>query len=100
MHVPNGWPQTINAIWFGVVCAYLAIRTGGIALTWGIHLANNYFGAIGVVSSGDVFKGLPGLFVQNTPQLEWWDLALAILAMTMVPLVFRKLGLLSEKARG
>jgi membrane protease YdiL (CAAX protease family) len=100
VHIPNGWPQAINALWFGIVCAYLAIRTGGIALTCGLHLANNYFGAIGVVSAGDVFKGLPGFLVQNTPQLEWWDLALAILAMTMAPWAFRKLELLSDSARG
>src|SRR6185312_1687230 len=49
MHIPNGWPQAINATWFGIVCAFIAIRTGGIALGCGIHLANNYFGAMGVV---------------------------------------------------
>jgi membrane protease YdiL (CAAX protease family) len=100
MHVPNGWPQAINAVWFGVVCAYLAMRTGGIALTCGIHLANNYFGATGVVSAEDVFKGLPGLFIQNTPQLAWWDLALAILALTALPIVFRKFGILPAHAKG
>ncbi len=99
MHLSNGWPQAINALFFGIVCAYLAIRTGGIALTCGIHLANNYFGAIGVVSSGDVFKGLPGLFVQNTPQLEWWDLALAIMALLALPWILRSLRLLPNDAR-
>ena len=62
MHIPNGWPQAINAVWFGIICALIAIRTGGIALTSGIHLANNYFGAMGVVSGGDVFKGQPRSF--------------------------------------
>ena len=99
MHIPNGWPQAINALWFGTVCAYLAIRTGGIALTCGIHLANNYFGAVGVVSAGDVFKGLPGLLVQNTPQLEWWDLSLALLAMAMAPWAFRRFWLLSDDTK-
>jgi len=98
-HLTNGWPQAINAVWFGIICAYLAIRTGGIALTCGIHLANNYFGAIGVVSAGDVFKGLPGLFVQNTPQLEWWDLALAILTMSVMPWVLQRLRLLPDSTR-
>ena len=99
VHLTNGWPQAINAVWFGIVCAYLAIRTGGIALTCGIHLANNYFGAVGVVSAGDVFKGLPGLFVQNTPQLEWWDLALAILTMSMMPWALRMFRLLPDSTR-
>jgi membrane protease YdiL (CAAX protease family) len=100
MHVPNGWPQAINAVWFGIVCAYLVIRTGSIALTCGIHLANNYFGAVGVVSSGDVFKGLPGFFIQNTPQLAWWDLALAILVLTALPRLLQVLGVLPASAKG
>ena len=99
MHIPNGLPQAINAVWFGIVCAYLAIRTAGIALTFGIHLANNYFGAIVLVSAGDVFKGLPGLFVQNTPQLAWWDLALSILALAALPWVLRTFGVLPVSTR-
>jgi uncharacterized protein len=98
-HIPNGWPQTINAMWFGIICAYIAIRTGGIALTSGIHLANNGFGAMGVVSGGDVFKGSPGLLVQNTPQLQWWDLGLAILALAVLPWLLQKLRLLPAEAR-
>ena len=93
IHIPNGWPQAINAVWFGVICAFIAIRTGGIALTSGIHLANNYFGAMGVVSGGDVFKGSPGLLIQNTPQLQWWDLLLAILALAALPWLLQKLRL-------
>jgi membrane protease YdiL (CAAX protease family) len=99
MHLPNGWPQAINAVWFGVICAWLAIRTGGIALGFGIHLANNYFGAIGVVSAGDVFKRMPGFLVQNTPKLEWWDLALAILALTILPFLLQRFRLLPDEAR-
>ncbi|MES2255438.1 MAG: CPBP family intramembrane glutamic endopeptidase [Pseudomonadota bacterium] len=98
MHIPNGWPQAINATWFGIICALIAIRTGGIALTSGIHLANNYFGAMGVVSGSDVFKNSPGLLVQNTPQLLWWDLGLAVLALTILPWLLQRLGLLPESA--
>ena len=98
MHIPNGWPQAINAAWFGIVCALIAMRTGGIALTSGIHLANNYFGAMVVVSGGDVFKGSPGLLVQDTPQLQWWDLALAVLALAVLPWLLRSLRLLPERA--
>jgi len=96
MHIPNGWPQAINATWFGVICALIAIRTGGIALTSGLHLANNYFGAMGVVSGGDVFKGSPGLFVQNTPQLQWWDLGLGLLVLAMTPWFLRRIRLLPD----
>ena len=99
VHIPNGWPQTVNAAWFGIVCAYIAIRTGGIALTSGIHLANNAFGAMGVVSGGDVFKGSPGLLIQNTPQLQWWDLGLAILALAVLPLLLQKLRLFPVEAQ-
>jgi len=73
VHIPNGAPQAANAVVFGIATAYLAIRTGGIGFTFGIHLANNLFGAIVVVSAGDVFHGSPGLFTQNTPQLMWVD---------------------------
>ena len=96
MHIPNGWPQAINALWFGVISAFIAIRTGGIALTSGIHLANNYFGAVAVVSSGDVFKGSPGLVVQNTPQLQWWDLGVALLALAILPWMLRRFRLLPD----
>lgn len=96
MHIPNGWPQAINAAWFGIICALIAIRTGGIALTSGIHLANNYFGAMVVVSGGDVFKGSPGLFIQNTPQLQWWDLGIGVLVLAITPWLLRRLRLLPD----
>jgi uncharacterized protein len=81
LHIANGAPQAINAVVFGIVCALIAIRTGGIALTCGLHLANNYFGAVVVVSGSDVFRGSPGLVTQTTPQLVWWDLLLAVAAL-------------------
>ena len=81
MHIPNGVPQALNATVFGIVCALIAIRTGGIALTSGLHLANNYFGAVIVVSGSDVFHGNLGVISQTTPQLIWWDLCLAIAAL-------------------
>lgn len=81
LHIPNGWPQALVAVIFGIVCSLVAIRMGGIALTYGVHLANNYFGAVAVVSTSDVFKGSPGLLVQNTPQLLWSDTAFTILAL-------------------
>src|SRR6185312_5815808 len=93
IHIPNGWPQAINAVWFGIICAFIAIRTSGI------HLANNYFGAMGVVSGVDVFKGSPGLLIQNTPQLQWWDLILAILALAALPWLLQKLRLLPTRKR-
>jgi membrane protease YdiL (CAAX protease family) len=85
LHVPNGWPQAVNATLFGVLLAWLAIRTGGLAFTFGLHLANNLFGAVVVVSAGDVFHGVPGVLTQATPQLMWWDTAassVALLALT------------------
>ena len=80
-HISNGWPQAVNACFFGIACAYIAIRTGGIAFTYGVHLANNLFGAIVLVSADDVFKGSPGLFTQNTPHLMWWDTAVLAVAL-------------------
>jgi len=84
MHIPNGGPQWANATLFGFVAALIAIRTGGIAFTFGVHLINNLFGAVVVVSAGDVFNGAPGLVTQSTPGLMWWDVGLGA-AMLAVP---------------
>lgn len=83
LHIPNGIPQCVNAVVFGVVAALIAIRTGGIAFTWGMHLINNLFGAVVVVSAGDVFKGVPGLITQSTPGLMWWDTALGVILLAV-----------------
>lgn len=98
MHIPNGTPQAINALVFGIVCAWIAMRSGSIALTSGIHLANNYFGAVVLVSANDVFRGSPGLITQNTPDLQWWDLGLAVLAMALAPWALTRLRLLPPRA--
>jgi membrane protease YdiL (CAAX protease family) len=84
LHIPNGIPPAINAVVFGVVCALIAIRTGGICLTFGLHLVNNLFGAVVLVSTSDVFKNSPGLLTQNTPQLLWSDLWLTSLALLVL----------------
>lgn len=97
LHIPNGVPQAINAGVFGIACALIAIRTGGICLTFGLHLVNNLFGAVILVSTSDVFKNSPGLLTQNTPQLLWSDLGLTSLALLGVLwLVLRDRGLRPE----
>lgn len=75
LHIPNGVPQAAGALLFGIVTALIYMRTGNLAFTWGLHLINNLFGAIVVVSANDVLKGSPGVFSQSTPQLIWMDLA-------------------------
>lgn len=81
LHIPNGWPQALGATVFGVATAMVAIRLGGIAFTYGVHLVNNLFGAVVVVSGQDVFRGAPGLFTQDTPHLMWWDVAAGALVL-------------------
>jgi uncharacterized protein len=83
MHIPNGLPQAVSATAFGVVLAFLAIRTGGLALGWGLHLVNNLFGGMVVVSSGDVFNGAHGLFHQNTPGLDSFDVVYTVAALLL-----------------
>lgn len=89
VHIPNGAPQAASATVFGVVMALIAIRTRGIAFTSGLHLVNNVFGAVVLVSAGDAFRGSPGLFSQDTPHLMWWDMAVGSLALVVVALLVR-----------
>jgi membrane protease YdiL (CAAX protease family) len=84
LHIPNGAPQALSATLFGVVLCVIAIRMRGLAFTFGLHLANNLFGAVVLASSGDVFHGTPALFSQNTPQLMWWDGLTGALALLVV----------------
>jgi uncharacterized protein len=84
VHIPNGWPQAASATAFGILTALLAIRFGGVAFTFGLHLVNNLFGSIVVVSQADVFRGLPGLVSQTTPQLMWWDTATTAACLGLV----------------
>ena len=83
-HAPNGGPQMVNAVVFGIVTALIVMRTGNLAFTWGLHLANNLFGAIVVVSTGDVLHGSPGVFTQATPDLMWLDVVASLAAFAAV----------------
>jgi membrane protease YdiL (CAAX protease family) len=82
-HIPNGPLQAASATVFGVVLAIMALETGGLALGWGLHLANNLFGGIVVVSSSDVFNGAHGLFRQDTPGLNGFDFAFSVAALLL-----------------
>ena len=84
MHIPNGVPQAVSATVFGVLLALIAIRLGGIAFSTGIHLVNNFFGSVVVVSAQDVFKGVPGVLSQSTPHLIWFDVATSCLGLTLI----------------
>lgn len=81
LHIPNGWPQAASAAAFGMITALIAMRTAGIAFTFGLHLVNNLFGAVIVVSANDVFRGSPALITQTTPQLMWLDAAVPFVAL-------------------
>ncbi len=81
LHIPNGWPQAANAMVFGMATAVIAMRTGGIAFTFGLHYLNNVFAAVVVVSAADVFRGSPGLLTENAPRLMGLDLATTLLAL-------------------
>ena len=84
LHIPNGGPQAASAVVFGIGLSLIAMRTGSLAFGSGLHLINNAYGAIVVVSEQDVFRGSPGFLYQNTPHLNWWDLVLGLggLALT------------------
>lgn len=78
LHIPNGTPQALEATAFGVVTALIAVRTGGLAFGWGLHLVNNLYGAVVVVSTHDVFQGAPGLLTFIGPVRLGWDSVLAV----------------------
>jgi membrane protease YdiL (CAAX protease family) len=84
MHIPNGWPQAIAATVMGVGFAFIAMRNAGIAWPSGMHFANNCLGALLIVSANDVFSASPGLFIQNSPQLIWFDTATVMIAIVAV----------------
>jgi membrane protease YdiL (CAAX protease family) len=101
LHIPNGLVQAFGAMAFGVSMSLVTIRTGGIAISCGLHIVNNLFGAVVVVSASDVFRGAPGLFTQNTPQLAWWDASVEIAALVaIVWLVQRRSNLMPSPALG
>jgi hypothetical protein len=80
-HIPNGPFQAATATAFGMILAFMAIRTGGLGLGWGLHLVNNLFGGIVIISSSDVFKGAHGLLRQDTPGLDAFDFGFGVAAM-------------------
>ena len=90
LHIPNGGPQAASAVVFGIGLSLIAIRTGSLAFGSGLHLVNNAYGAIVVVSEQDVFRGSPGFFYQNTPQLNWWDLGLGLGGMALLAYVISR----------
>ncbi len=92
MHIPNGIPQAIGATALGFVLSLIAIRTSSLAFGWGLHFANNLFGAIIVVSANDVFKGTPAIITQNTPGLMWWDTVMGIGVIAVLALLILKDG--------
>jgi membrane protease YdiL (CAAX protease family) len=83
LHIPNGWPEAANALVFGFITALIVMKTGNLAFTWGIHVVNNVFGAVVVVSTSDVLHGSPGIFAQTTPGLLWLDVAASTLAFAI-----------------
>ena len=96
-HIPNGAPQAVGALMFGTVVAYAAIRTGGLALGFGAHLANNLFGSLVVVSDADVFKGAPALITEHAPGLIWWDTGVEAVLLAIGALLLARF--LSAKPR-
>ncbi len=98
LHIWNGAPQAVGALFFGIVCSLIAIRTGSIAFTFGVHFVNNYVGAVAVVSAGDIFKNSPGVLLQNAPQLMWWDIGVTVVGLIAVLMLVRRLGNLEGAA--
>jgi membrane protease YdiL (CAAX protease family) len=90
-HIPNGWPQAVSATLLGIGLSLIAMRTGSLAVGYGLHLVNNLFGALIVVSGGDVFRGSPGLLIETAPDLVTLDVAVVAVAIPIVTaIVYRR----------
>lgn len=87
LHIPNGWPQAAGAVVFGVAAALIAVRTGGVAFTYGLHLVNNLFGAVVIVSASDVFNGAPAIFTEHAVRLAWADVAFEAVGVALAAAV-------------
>jgi membrane protease YdiL (CAAX protease family) len=83
LHIPNGGPEAANALVFGFITALIVMRTTNLAFTYGIHVVNNVFGAVVVVSSSDVLHGSPGVLTQSSSDLLWLDVASGIVAFAI-----------------
>ena len=84
MHIPNGWPQFANAVLFGVLTALIAIRTGGIAFTYGMHLVNNLFRRDRRWSRRTTCsRARPASSPSTTPGLLWWDVASGVVPLAI-----------------
>ena len=84
LHIPNGIPQAVGALAFGIVMARIAIHTGSLAFGYGVHLINNLFGGLVVVSADDIFHGSPAVFSQHTPDLMWLDVGFELVALAVL----------------
>lgn len=90
VHIPNGAPHAASATVTGIAMSLIAIRTGSLAFTSGMHMINNVFAAVVVVSAGDAFRGSPGLFTQDTPHLMWFDAGVGVTAtLILTALIYR-----------
>jgi hypothetical protein len=81
---PNGLLAAAAAAAFGFATTLITIRVGSLAFAFGMHLANNLWDGVVVVSSNDVFKGAPGIFTQNTAGLSWSDVAIEAICLAVV----------------
>ena len=81
---PNGLLSAASAATFGIATSLIAIRLGSLSFGYGMHLVNNVWGAVVVVSSDDVFKGAPAIFSQHTTGLDWSDVGIEAVCLAVV----------------
>jgi uncharacterized protein len=80
----NSWPHAADAFVWGFAAGLIAIRTGGIAFTWGMAAVTSLFNAVVSVESDDVLRGSPGIFAQTTPDLAWLDVVVSCVLMALL----------------
>nr|WP_294859549.1 CPBP family intramembrane glutamic endopeptidase [uncultured Fluviicola sp.] len=68
-----GWPAVIYYFISGIFTAFVTVMDDGLELSWGFHLANNFFGIIMVTNEWQVIQ-TDALFMDVSPPEIGWDM--------------------------
>lgn len=87
----QGWPVFIDRFAFGLVAAYLVVRTGGLEAGIAMHVLNNWFAFGLALAFGDMTESL------NASGGSWWQILVtatqSLVFVSLVLWVARRMGM-------